>query len=570
MKKISSFLLLLALSFYFGTNVIALDADVDRSNGTIYISGNTAPLVRVTLLVLKEGYTAEDMEGISPKDFMNAVDYMDETISNEAGNFSFAYFAQETDKYARFIAIVNESGRMGAITELEFSYFTDSSVTSIANEIIDCTSAEELQALLTDEAIDILEAETVFYTKLSDTQLDTVYETLAALTEGDVEVLRNTFFEATLLAYANSITSKEEIFSLFTQLDAIDKMEEVCGFSLALQLYADLENNKGEVADRILKHLPLSSVGQLHTVSLEAFVLTAIKSYRYTYTKDILTDYNAVLGLDMSRLTASNETEVLKGLAGKDFSDIDSVQKAFAQLTSSGGSSDKTSSNESYSNRGSSSGGNRPGGSFGAPTGGVTEIVTSPASPTPKPSDEPAAYCDLAEDHFAYEAILALAEKNILAGYPDGSFQPEKTVTRAEFIKMLIAAFPMEAIDNVSESFTDLKQTDWYYSYVTVALSNGIVYGISDSEIGAELPVSREDVCVMLDRTLQKLEVAVPNQIEIQFDDAEQISDYAKKSVKTFAEAGIVSGTGTRFEPKNSATRAECAKIIYQVLEVAQ
>ena len=51
------------------------------------------------------------------------------------------------------------------------------------------------------------------------------------------------------------------------------------------------------------------------------------------------------------------------------------------------------------------------------------------------------------ESHWAYGAVKALKEKGVISGYADGSFAPDRTVTREEFVKMIVTAFSLENAD---------------------------------------------------------------------------------------------------------------------------
>ncbi|MGN0163573.1 MAG: S-layer homology domain-containing protein, partial [Candidatus Ornithomonoglobus sp.] len=75
-------------------------------------------------------------------------------------------------------------------------------------------------------------------------------------------------------------------------------------------------------------------------------------------------------------------------------------------------------------------------------------------------------FCDVSESHWAYEYISSMAARGIIEGYDDGSFLPEKTVTRAEFAKMLAGA---AALSPAEASFGDVSEDAWYLDYVRAA-----------------------------------------------------------------------------------------------------
>ena len=114
--------------------------------------------------------------------------------------------------------------------------------------------------------------------------------------------------------------------------------------------------------------------------------------------------------------------------------------------------------------------------------------------------------------------------------------------------------------------FEDVPSDAWYSSYVYSAVKNGIVSGVSANQFGTGLPITREDVAVLIWRACQGQEVNVEN-----FSDGDDVSNYAKEAVMWLKESKIVSGydDGT-FRPKNLITRAETAKILWTLYNIKQ
>ena len=112
------------------------------------------------------------------------------------------------------------------------------------------------------------------------------------------------------------------------------------------------------------------------------------------------------------------------------------------------------------------------------------------------------------------------------------------------------------------EKFSDVKKNDWYFPYVSALGKAGIINGISDDYFGASENITREDICVIIARYMNLAE----NGAEGSFTDFNDISDYAVSAVKAMSEKGYINGyeDGT-FRPKNPATRAETAKILYSI-----
>jgi len=204
---------------------------------------------------------------------------------------------------------------------------------------------------------------------------------------------------------------------------------------------------------------------------------------------------------------------------------------------------------------GGSGGGGGGGGGIGRPVYMENENVEEEVAET-KP-----VFSDIEGVDWAIEAIQYLSEKKIVNGNPDGSFAPNKNVTRAEFIKMVMAAMGSKATE-AGECFNDVAAEAWYAPYVNAAYFEGLVLGDEKGNFYPEAPITREDMTVILYRALKATEGG-----SVSFTDEAEISDYAKTAVEYFASNGIVNGLGDgRFGAKENATRAQTAVIIYRIL----
>lgn len=168
---------------------------------------------------------------------------------------------------------------------------------------------------------------------------------------------------------------------------------------------------------------------------------------------------------------------------------------------------------------------------------------------------------DVSSDFWAYEAISELSNKNIINGYLDNTFKPEANITRAEFAKIIVAAtnsFDYEA----KCSLSDVKNDDWYYSYVASAMKMGYITGYPDGSFKPNNKITREDICTVVYRCI-KDRLNKKDAADV-FVDSYEISSYAKEAVLALYANGIINGMdSTTFAPKNHATRAQTAKIIY-------
>ena len=116
--------------------------------------------------------------------------------------------------------------------------------------------------------------------------------------------------------------------------------------------------------------------------------------------------------------------------------------------------------------------------------------------------------------------------------------------------------------------FDDVSKDDWCHDAVKIAYQHGIISGKSVSEFGKGEYVSRQDMAVMLKNALEVRKVIYEEGI-LNFTDSAEILDYAHTSVKVLVGMKIINGyEDNTFRPIGLATRAEAAKVIYEVFKV--
>jgi len=205
------------------------------------------------------------------------------------------------------------------------------------------------------------------------------------------------------------------------------------------------------------------------------------------------------------------------------------------------------------------SGGNESGGSVGGGGGGGASIGmnSAPVQPVVKQ-----VFSDMAKDHWARPAVEYLYDLGIINGRTDSEFAPDENITRAEFIKILVCVKNVNLVYEKSE-FSDVAEDAWYAPYVNSAYVNNITSGYDDGTFKPNQKITREDMATMIFRMAGYQDTEeTPS-----FNDAESISSYAKSAVAVLNKMGIVNGMdANNFAPKNSATRAQAAQIIYNYL----
>ena len=180
--------------------------------------------------------------------------------------------------------------------------------------------------------------------------------------------------------------------------------------------------------------------------------------------------------------------------------------------------------------------------------------------------DGESGFTDIAHVGWASEAIYGLCDSGVINGVGDRRFAPDDSVTREQLAKMIVGASKTE-IKSGDTPFGDVDNSEWYAEFVKTAYNNDITKGISDTEFGVGESVTREDLAVMAYRAAQKVgKLSDATGDDNGFKDGESISDYAKEAVATLKSSGIINGDRNgNFNPSNSCTRAEAAKIIYNI-----
>ncbi len=206
--------------------------------------------------------------------------------------------------------------------------------------------------------------------------------------------------------------------------------------------------------------------------------------------------------------------------------------------------------------------------SYGTADGAVMSFTAGVATPTTPAAPTTPVFSDVSASYWGYSAISSLASKGIIVGYPDGTFKPDASITRAEFATMLVKALALNT-SGTTGTFTDVTAGAWYYGTVNAAASAGIVYGIGDHLFAPNALVTREQMAVMVAKALGNKAPATNGTELNAFSDKSAVSSWAVSGMDEAVKAGIVSGmTADTLAPMANATRAQAAEMIYKMLAV--
>jgi len=280
-------------------------------------------------------------------------------------------------------------------------------------------------------------------------------------------------------------------------------------------------------------------------------VMSAINSAEWTKYPDVLRDNadiifkTASIKKSYEKLSDSEKGKVAKLVSKKvpfdSFADFeDEISDAISEINDSG-SGDSGGSSGSKPQKG------------GYQSAGDSVIVPSS---TPEANSK---YTDLSGFEWAQTYIYSLKEKGVLTMSADRKFRPADSVTREEFVKMIVCAFGLKAEGNMD--FSDVSENDWYYEYVKTAYLCGIINGTSADTFGSGMPITREQMAAIVYRASEIKSGTFT--AEVEFTDDTMIEPYAKEAVYAMKNAGVINGMGDgSFAPKSNTTRAQAAKVI--------
>ena len=160
-------------------------------------------------------------------------------------------------------------------------------------------------------------------------------------------------------------------------------------------------------------------------------------------------------------------------------------------------------------------------------------------------------------------AILELVKRGIINGMGDGTFAPEKSVTRAEFTAIAVKVLGLSG--GADSDFSDVAKNEWFYPYISLAFKNGIIYGVSETEFNPGGRITCEEASAMIERIAKKYGIKEePKEIS---QIIPGISEWAIKSYSFCLSMGILEDAKP---PKKELNRSEIAQMVYNMLKKAE
>ncbi len=529
--------------------------ELDDTTGSLAISGQIEGYGYAdafTLAVFNAGKSYENMSEYTPEEIMLTMTHFGTYMTDAEGNYEVIFSTKNLNPGDYTVVLTAKDGT--AYTKAIFVASRDSKI-KFVGEVADlvengCTAAELKAKLgLTDadavnaKVFEILE-DNVIFTVDADA-LSTIVLANIKDTENFEETTPEDF--VTFLencAYIQKVNAGE--------LNPAEKAEFFGLDEKYMETYTDSVTGKDTFAANFKDggYKYTSEIADAFETAVVMNVLENADSWK-DY-KNLIKAHGEDLGIDTDDYEDFNTTkkDKISGYMANSYDSIDDfvddVNSAIKDIK-----------------KGKSSGGGGGGGfSSDKGTSGITgvDINNYPIDMTPEA--EPVKFTDLEGFDWAKEAIDALSKDGVVAGIGGGEFAPAASVTREQFVKMIVDAFDVKATD-AKIDFADVKEGAWYEQYVNVAAQNGIVSGIGNGEFGVGDNITRQDAAVILSNAVKMI---VENG-KLDFTDSDEISAYAKEAVKQLSTIGVINGIGDgSFAPKANCTRAQAAVMIYRLL----
>lgn len=173
------------------------------------------------------------------------------------------------------------------------------------------------------------------------------------------------------------------------------------------------------------------------------------------------------------------------------------------------------------------------------------------------------------EGHWASEAILQLAAAGVINGYPDGTFKPSRSLTRAEFVTLLVHALKLEI--HQEPMFADTA-THWGREAIAIAYDYGLIKGYNADTFGPDDRITREEMAAIIARVYAEDRATSSEELPaLAYKDAAEISAWAADAVHWVTEQQLMIGNAQRqFQPKAFTSRAEAAVVLVKLLATSK
>lgn len=539
--------------------IIVTKSQLKENTYTVCGMLNQKVAARVTMVMIQKDADRRDTEKILA---------IGQTNSNENGEFEF------TVKLADM--------RNGAVNDGEYEVYIDSTVTDevMGAEVVFVNSKTRESAFdmlwTQDEIYDLFEEDSEVYNAYASIGFPVSdYSSRGSLKRNIIDDFK------IQLANTDSSIGYDAAVKLFAQAlvmnvlkdadpdavyDIIQKYNDVLNLEYNGITWSELLKNDPSAISNICNYMSKKEYKNAEDISKNfaaGYGLYRINAATYGEICEVIMQYETVLGLDSQYykeyIGLDDESDEKINISKKlvlaksktPFTDAEALLSAIKNAV------------EEIQDEEKETGGGGGGGS--SVSSGSSFSFTPTQTQTEQPNqDKNPVFADMESAPWAEDAVRYLYSNKIISGYEDGCFAPNKTITREEFVSILVRAFGISS-DKKETEFEDVKQGQWYYDAVINAANAQIITGIGDGLFGVNMNITRQDLAVMIYRCIAGDEqIQTTNQL---FSDMNEVSSYAYDAVIYMKTQGYISGyADLSFRPAQTATRAEVAQILYSIL----
>ena len=180
-------------------------------------------------------------------------------------------------------------------------------------------------------------------------------------------------------------------------------------------------------------------------------------------------------------------------------------------------------------------------------------------------------FTDVVEGKWYYDAVMTAYEKELMNGVTANTFEPLTAMNRAMLVTMLYRLEGSPAVEgNVSETFTDCKDTAYYANAVLWAFQNEIVTGRGETTFAPLSNLTRQEMAVILYNYMKYKGADEVTEPELSYSDADKVASWATAAVAYCTQTELMNGvTAETFDPAGSANRAMGATVLVRIAEAA-
>ncbi len=569
LKKILSLLLVLMLipvGICANANNISVKAQYDQSENIVRLTGYA--MGRSNIVLSETGEKIDDFNsGSLPLDVFKFKSY---------GKFIYTFKMPEKCEPGKYDVHLIDSAEASA--SASFIYFSAKKADELSRELSKIGDYAKYKKFIADNAFNLGTDPT------EDIFINNIDEASRILFECE-----NDFNDsASFIKKFNACLALAELRG--KKNEDVERIIKDYEEELDIDYSADFENNSNytdEIRKKALSLLAESdyvkSVKYLRKSDgkadfkevLNSFtVLSRIKTAEsYESLKTIYENYLPNILKSDSRYTKTVSKSVFKELIKLNFVNLPDMEDNFEIALNKAIKNNSGSGTGSSGTGGSSSGGG-PSASINTPVNSGYDPSINESAGTNNPENTArgykitklipgnASFSDLPTEHWGYNAVSSLYASGIISGYENGTFQPSKGITRAEFAKLMVAAFNFTG--NPAKRFSDVADDQWFSKYVNVAADNDIINGY-DGKFNPNDNIKRQDAILIAYRAAQAVGVSYSGTYN--FDDLLSADTYSWPAIISLSANKIITGDNNNFvNPQNEITRVEAAQVIFRLL----